>query len=216
MAREVTVNAAHRTTELREIDVDALLGSAAATSELLDYTVAQQQELLGAVWSAITDVVADRKRARMRESRLRRSADRLQRQAGQAAAAGRAEYARQAMAWRTTILHHVAELAAEQAALRTSEERLAATARRLQASIEASRVHRETINAGYAAAQAAGPGRPFLGNPREPAPRGTALDTSQLDTSPMQARLEVGYRQNCRSHIDRTVAVTRFQYDAML
>ena len=120
------------------------------------------------------------------------------------------------MAWRTTILHHVAELTAEQAALRTSEERLSAIARRLQASIDASRIHRETISAEYTAAQAAGPGQLFRGNPREPAPRGTALDTSQLDTSPMQARLEVGYRQNCRSHIDRTVAVTRFQYDAML
>jgi phage shock protein A len=203
MAREVTVNAADRITELREINVDALLGSAEATSELLDFTVAQQQELLGAVWSAITDVAAGRKRARTRESRLRRSADRLQRQAGQAAAAGRAEYARQAMAWRTTILHHVTELATEQAALRTSEERLATTARRLQASIEASRVHRETINAGYTAARSAGLGQPFRGNAREPAPRGTALNTSQLDTSQTRARLEV---INRRSAVEKAMA----------
>ena len=121
MAGEVTVDAAHRITELREVDVDALLGRAENTSELLDYTGAQQHELLGRVWIAITDVAASSKRTRMRESRLRRSADRLQRQAGQAAAAGREEYARQAMAWRGTILRHVAELTAEQAALRASE-----------------------------------------------------------------------------------------------
>ena len=83
------MDAAHRIAEFREVDVDALLERAEDTSELLDYTVAEQQELLGTIWSAITDVAADRKRARMREGRLRRSADRLQRQAGQAAAAGR-------------------------------------------------------------------------------------------------------------------------------
>ena len=149
------MDAAHRVAEFREVDVDALLERAEDTSELLDYTVAEQQELLGTIWTAITDVAADRKRARMREGRLRRSADRLQRQAGQAAAAGRPEYARQAMAWRATILRHVVELTAEQASLRTSEVRLSDIARQLQASIDARRIHRETISAEYTAAQAA-------------------------------------------------------------
>jgi len=154
------VGAAHRIAELREVDVDALLEYAEDTGELLDYTIAQQQDLLGRIWSAITDVAAGRKRALMRESRLRRSADRLQRQAGQAVAGGRDGYARQAMAWRATILQHVAELTAEQAALRASEERLCATASRLQEEIEAFRIHREAINAEYTVAQAAtGPGQ---------------------------------------------------------
>jgi phage shock protein A len=154
------MGAARRIAELREVDVDTLLEYAEDTSELLDYTAAQQQELLGRVWSAITEVTAGRKRAWMRESRLRRSADRLQRQAAQAVAAGRGEYARQAMAWRTTILHHVAELCAEQQALRATEERLSATARRLQDEIDAVRIRRETINGEYTAARAVpGPGR---------------------------------------------------------
>lgn len=148
------MGAAHRIAELREVDVDALLEDAQDTGELLDYTAAQQQEMLGRIWSAITDVTAGRKRTRMRESRLRRSADRLQRQAGQAVAAGRGEFARQALAWRTTILHHVAELSAEQQALRATEERLSATARRLQDEIDAVRIHRETINGEYTAARA--------------------------------------------------------------
>jgi phage shock protein A len=187
MAREDTVDAAHRITELREVDVDALLGRTEDTSELLDYTAAQQHELLGRIWTAITDVAACRKRARMRESRLRRSADRLQRQAGQAAAAGRAEYARQAMAWRTTILHHVAELSAEQAALRASEERLCATAARLQADIEASRIHREMISPEYTAGQAATSRGQLLGGlSAEPRPARTALVKS-----PIQAQLDV-------------------------
>jgi phage shock protein A len=187
MAGEVTVDAVHRIAELREVDVDALLGRAEDTSELLDYTAAQQQELLGRIWTAITDVAASRKRARMRESRLRRSADRLQRQAGQAAAAGRAEYARQAMAWRTTILHHVAELAAEQEALRVSEERLFATAGRLQSNIEAFRIHREMISHEYTAARAAtSPGQLLRGLSAEPRLGGTALVKNQI-----QAQLDV-------------------------
>ena len=187
MAGEVTVDAAHRITELREVDVDALLGRAENTSELLDYTGAQQHELLGRVWIAITDVAASSKRTRMRESRLRRSADRLQRQAGQAAAAGREEYARQAMAWRSTILRHVAELTAEQAALRASEERLSATARRLQANIEAFRTHREMISHEYTAAQAAtSPGQLLGRRSAEPRPGGTAPVKSQL-----QAQLDL-------------------------
>jgi hypothetical protein len=57
------------------------------------------------------------------------------------------------MAWRATILHHVAELTAEQAALRTSEERLSAIASRLQEQIEAVRIHRETVSAEYTTTQ---------------------------------------------------------------
>ena len=175
------MDAAHRVAEFREVDVDALLERAEDTSELLDYTVAEQQELLGTIWTAITDVAADRKRARMREGRLRRSADRLQRQAGQAAAAGRPEYARQAMAWRATILRHVIELTAEQASLRASEVRLSDIARRLQASIDAGRIHRETISAEYTAAQAApGPGRLLTGSTSEPGPRGAGLASGRV------------------------------------
>jgi phage shock protein A len=154
------VGAAHRIAELREVDVDALLERAEEARGLLDYTSSQQQDLLDRIWTAITDVTAGRKRARMRESRLRRSADRLQRQAAQAVAGGRDDYARQAMAWRSTILHHVAELTAEQAALRTSEERLSAIASRLQAQIEAFRIHRETASAEYTTTQpVTGPGQ---------------------------------------------------------
>ncbi len=202
MAREVVVDAAHRVAEFREVDVDALLGRAEDTSELLDYTVAEQQELLGTIWTAITDVAATRKRARMREGRLRRSADRLQRQAGQAAAAGRPEYARQAMAWRATILRHVVELTAEQATLRASEVRLSNIARRLQASIDACRIHRETIGAEYTAAQAVlGPGQLLSGNSSEPGPNGTGLTSGRIHT-----QLEAISR---RSAVDQAMAQIR-------
>ena len=193
------MDAAHRVAEFREVDVDALLERAEDTSELLDYTVAEQQELLGTIWTAITDVAAGRKRAWMRERRLRRSADRLQRQAGQTAAAGRAEYARQAMAWRETILRHAAELTAEQATLRASEVRLSDIASRLQASIDACRIHRETISAEYTAAQAArGPGQLLNGNTSEAGPSGTGLAGGRI-----QVQLEAISR---RSAVEQAMA----------
>ncbi len=156
------MGAAHRIAELREVDVDTLLECAEDTRELLEYTAAQQHDLLGKIWRAITDVEAGRQRAQMRETRLRRSADRLQCQAAQAVIDGRDDYARQAMAWRATILGHAAELAAEQAALCSSEERLAATADRLQQKIEASRIHSETNRAQYTTPQAAAGSRQLL------------------------------------------------------
>ncbi len=192
------MDAAHRVAEFRDVDLDALLMRAEDTSELLDCTVAEQHELLGTIWAAITDVAAARKRARTREGRLRRSADRLQGQAGQAAAAGRAEYARQALAWRATILDHVAELTAEQAVLRASEVRLDASARRLQASIETCRIHRETISAEYTAAQAARGPWPRTGKAGKPGPRGTGLAGGQ-----MQVQLEAISR---RSSIELALA----------
>jgi phage shock protein A len=188
------VGAVYRIAELREVDLDTLLECAEDTRELVDYTVAQQEDLLGLIWSAITDVAAGRKRAQMRESRLRRSADRLQRQAGQAVAGGRDDYARQVMAWRATILQHAAELAAEQAALRVSEERLAAIARQLQEQIDASRIHQETISAAYTTATAVpgqrrgGRGLDGLGGvgaPDQPGPRrvGTQLGALSRQTA---------------------------------
>src|ERR1019366_5346398 len=123
--REVTVGTARRVAALHEVDLDALLKGAEDPRVLFDYTIVQHQDLLCRIWSAITDVAAGRARAQMRESRLRRSAERLQGQAGQAASGGRDSYARQALAWRAIILRHAGELSAEQAALRARDEPLA-------------------------------------------------------------------------------------------
>jgi len=144
-----------RIAELYEIKVNALLDRAEDPRELLDYSYARQLELLLRIRRAICDVAAARNRAGLQERQLRRSAGRLQRQARQAVAAGREELARQALALRTATLDHADDLTAEQGALRADEERLSAAARRLQAKIEAFRVHKETIKARYTAAEAA-------------------------------------------------------------
>lgn len=143
-----------RIAQLYEVKVNALLDRAENPREVLDYSYAQQQELLLRIRRAITDVAAARKRADMQESQLRRTAARLQRQARQAVAAGREDLARQALGLRTAALAQAGDVRAEQAALRADEERLSAAARRMHAKTEAFAVHKEAVKARYAAAQA--------------------------------------------------------------
>jgi phage shock protein A len=86
--------------------VNALLDRAENPREVLDYSYAQQQELLRRIRRQLTDVAAARKRAGTQEAQLRRSADRLHDQAEQALAAHRDELGRQALALRSAILDH--------------------------------------------------------------------------------------------------------------
>lgn len=86
--------------------MNALLDRAENPREVLDYSYAQQQELLRRLRRQLTDVAAARKRAGTQEAQLRRSADRLHDQAEQALAAHRDELARQALALRSAILDH--------------------------------------------------------------------------------------------------------------
>ncbi len=134
--------------------MNALLDRAEDPREVLDYSYAQQQELLRRVRRQLADVAAARKRAGTQEARLRRSADRLHGQAEEAVAAHRDELARQALALRSAALDHAGDLRAGQGALHAAEERLASTARRLEAKIEAFRIRKETIKAEYTAARA--------------------------------------------------------------
>ena len=86
--------------------MNALLDRAENPREVLDYSYAQQQELLRRIRRQLTDVAAARKRAGTQEAQLRRSADRLHDQAEQALAAHRDELAWQALALRSAILDH--------------------------------------------------------------------------------------------------------------
>ena len=135
--------------------MNALLDRAEDPREVLDYSYARQRELLLRIRRAITDVAAAGRRAALQESQLRRSAARLQRQAQQAVAADREELAKQALALRAVTLAQADDLAAEQAALRADEVRLSAAVRRLQAKIEAFRLHKEIVKARYTGPQAA-------------------------------------------------------------
>lgn len=152
-----------RLTELYQAKVNALLDRAEDPRDMLDYSYTRQQELLRQIRRAITDVAAACHRAARHESELRRSAARLQRQARTAVAAGRDDLARQALALRTAILAQASDLSAEQTALRADEARLSAVVRRLQAKVEAFRLHKELLEARYTAAEAVSRAGPLIG-----------------------------------------------------
>jgi phage shock protein A len=80
---------AGRIAELYQVKVSALLDRAEDPREMLDYSYAQQQEFLRRVRAGAADVAVSREHAGMQEAKLRRSAERLGVQAGQAVAAGR-------------------------------------------------------------------------------------------------------------------------------
>jgi phage shock protein A len=178
-----------RIAELYEVKVSALLERAEDPRQVLDYSYAQQQELLLRIRRAVIDLAAARCRAAVQESQLRSSAGRLRQQAQQAVAAGREELARQALALRTATLAQADDLAAGQTALRADEEKLSAAVRRLQHKVEAFGVHKETLKARYTAAQAAASAGLALGGmPEEAGDVDLATRRAEDTTARLQAR----------------------------
>jgi phage shock protein A len=151
---------ARRIVELYQAKVNALLDRAEDPREMLDYSYGQQQQFLRRMRSAAADVAASRKRAEAQEDELRRAAGRLRDQAAQALAAGKEDLGREALIHRAGMIAHADDLAAEQAALRVEEERLAEEARRLETRFEAFRYRKEALKAAYAAAGPAAAGAP--------------------------------------------------------
>ncbi len=182
---------ARRIAELYEVKVNALLDRVEDPREMLDYSHAQQQELLRRIQRQTTDVVASRHLAQRQEKQLQLSADRLQSQAEQAVAAGKEELARQALAWRSAILVHVDDLRAEQVALRADEAQLTASAQRLQRKIEAFGLRKETIKANYSAAKAAASVSQVIGGASEEmGDVGLATRRAEETTARLQARAQ--------------------------
>lgn len=180
---------ARRIAELYEVKVNALLDRAENPAELLDYSYAQQQELLRRIRRVLTEVTASRIRARTQQDQVRRFADRLRGQAEQAVAAGEEELARQALALRTATLAQADDLDAEQVTLRGYENRLSAAARRLEAKIETFRTRKEAIKAQYAAAGAiTGAVLAFGGISEEMGDVGLATRRAQDKVAQLQAR----------------------------
>ena len=187
-----------RIAELYEVKVNALLDRAEDPRQVLDYSYAQQQELLLRIRRAIIDVAAARSRAAVQESQLRNSADRLRQQAQQAVAADREELARQALALRTATLAQADDLAAEQTALRADEERLSAAVHRLQQKVEAFRVHKETLKARYTAAEAAASAGLVLG--------GISEEMSDVDLATRRAEDTTAQLQARANALDELLA----------
>jgi phage shock protein A len=146
---------ARRIAELYQVKVNSLLDRAEDPREMVDYSYAQQQELLHRMHVAVADLATSRERARMQEAELRRSADRLGVQAEQAVVAGKDELGCDALRLRAETIAHADDLAAGQARLRAEEQQLIGAAQRLQARVEAFRYRKEALKAAYTAAEVA-------------------------------------------------------------
>jgi len=157
--------------------------------ETLDYSYEKQLELLQQVRRGVADVATSRKRLELQARQLASSSDKLQQQAAQALSAGREDLAREALTRRSAVQQQVTDLGGQHAALQAQEDKLTASAQRLQAKVEAFRTRKETIKATYTAAQAqAKMGEAFSGISEEMGDVGLAMQRAEDKTAQMQAR----------------------------
>ena len=178
-----------RIATLLHIKANKALDRAEDPRELLDYSYGKQLELLQKVRRGLADVATSRKRVETQAAQLDRSADTLQGQARQALAAGREDLAREALARRSAVASQVTDLQGQQAALQAEEEKLTLAAQRLQAKVDAFRVRKETIKAGYTAAEAQTRiGEAVSGISEEMGDVGMAMQRAQDRTEQLQAR----------------------------
>ncbi|MER7466743.1 PspA/IM30 family protein [Streptomyces sp. NPDC097981] len=145
---------ANRIATLFRIKADKALDRAEDPREVLDYSYEQQREMLQRVRRGVADVATSRKRVELQATQLQQSAQKLRTQAQQALAAGREELAREALTRRTGVAAQITDLEGQLTSLREQEEKLTLAAQRLEAKVDAFRTRKETIKAGYTAAEA--------------------------------------------------------------
>lgn len=156
---------------------------------MLDYSYAQQQEMLRKVQRGVADVATSRKRIELQISQLQQSGGKLEGQAQQALAAGREDLAREALTRRTAVASQVTDLETQQSSLQDQEEKLTLASQRLQAKVDAFRTRKETIKATYTAAEAQTRiTEAVTGIGEEMGDVGLAMQRAQDKTEQMQAR----------------------------
>jgi phage shock protein A len=150
----MTMSIARRLALLFRVKANKALDAAEDPREVLDYSYQRQNEMLAQVRRGLADVATSRKRLELQAGQLGQSADRLQAQAAQAAQIGQDDLAREALTRRAAALAQIQELAPQHEALKGEEDKLVLAQQRLQAKVEAFRTRKETIKAGYTAAEA--------------------------------------------------------------
>ncbi|MDX3308161.1 PspA/IM30 family protein [Streptomyces sp. ME08-AFT2] len=180
---------AHRIAALFRIKANKALDKAEDPREVLDYSYAQQQEMLRKVQRGVADVATSRKRIELQISQLQQSGGKLEGQAQQALAAGREDLAREALTRRTAVASQVTDLETQQSSLQDQEEKLTLASQRLQAKVDAFRTRKETIKATYTAAEAQTRiTEAVTGIGEEMGDVGLAMQRAQDKTEQMQAR----------------------------
>ena len=165
------------------------LNDAEDPRETLDYSYERQLELQQQMRRGVTDVATARKRVELQAEELQRSAHKLEAQARQALEQGREDLAREALARRAAITSQAADLKAQHDHLKGEESKLVEASRRLEAKIQAFRVRKETVKAGYSAAEAQTQvGEALSGISEEMGDVGLAMQRAEDKVAAMQAR----------------------------
>lgn len=166
-----------------------VLDKAEDPRETLDYSYEKQLQLLQNVKRGVVDVVTAKRRLEIQAGKLRENADKLDRQARQALAAGREDLARTALERKQVALLELQGLDSQIADLQKEQERLAMAESRLAMKVEAFRTRKETIKAQYTAAEAqVRIGEAVTGVSEEMADVGLAIQRAEDKTEKLRAR----------------------------
>jgi hypothetical protein len=122
--------------------------------EALDLSYQRQLEILTQVRRGVADVATSRKRLELQMNTLQQQITKLRGQAEAARQAGQQDLAGEAQARETAVREQLAGLQRQYAVLAAEEEKLTSASQRLQAKVEAFRLHKETLKASYTAAEA--------------------------------------------------------------
>ncbi|WP_189933475.1 PspA/IM30 family protein [Streptomyces sulfonofaciens] len=178
-----------RIVDLFRIKANKALDRAEDPREVLDYSYQRQLEMLQRVRRGLADVATSRKRIEVQAAQLRQSGGKLEGQAQQALAVGREDLAREALTRRTAVAAQIEDLDSQWATLQEQEEKLTVSAQRLQSQVDTFRTRKETIKAGYTAAEAQTRiGEAVSGIGDEMGDVGMAVQRAQDKTEQLQAR----------------------------
>ena len=137
------------------VSLESVLRTAEDPREALDLSYQRQLETLTKVRHAVADVATSRHRVELQANALEQQAAKISSQREDAVKSGRQDLASEARARESGIGEQLSDLRHRIASLSEEESKLTAASQRLQAKVEAFRVRKETINAGYTADEAA-------------------------------------------------------------
>ena len=157
--------------------------------ETLDYSYERQLELLQQMKRSVTDVATSRKRIELQVQQTAQSAAKLEDQARRALAQGREDLAREALSRREALATTLQDLGTQYEQLKAQEDKLVEASRRLDAKVQAFRTRKETMKAGYSAAEAQTKvNEAVSGISEEMGDMGMAMQRAEDKVAQMQAR----------------------------
>src|SRR3984957_6096124 len=143
-----------RVSTIFQAKANSALDKAEDPRQTLDLSYEQQLENLTKVKRAVADVATARKRIEIQAEQLKSQGDKLAEQAKAALAQGNEPLAREALTRREAIAGQLKDLEVQHASIDDQQQKLEATATKLQSQVEAFRMRKETIKATYTAAEA--------------------------------------------------------------